>query len=443
MVMLKTSFAPPMFCAVCIGLLAAISHAPAGAQAQSATVVDRASEARAAVAAAEPAAWPQWRGPGRTGILPGKFPTQLKDGALQKLWRVELPPGYSGPVVAGDAVFVAGTENQKREVVRALDRKTGEQLWETSWAGSLSVPFFAASNGSWIRATPAYDNGRLYVAGMRDRLTCLNAQDGKEVWTVDFPKQVGTAAPSFGYVSSPLVDGNAVYTQAGGAVVKLDKLTGKIIWRKLKDGGGMSGSAFSSPIIAEVAGKRQLIVQTRTTLAGMNLEDGNVLWSRKIPAFRGMNILTPVVYRDSIFTSTYGGKSLLVDISSQGGRLSASEKWVNKTQGYMSTPVVIDGHAYLHRKDQRVSCIDLSNGELKWTSRPFGKYWSMVARGNTILALDEKGYLYLLAADPAAFKLLDSRNISDAPTWAHLAVAGDTLFVRELNAVAAYRHVGK
>ncbi len=387
--------------------------------------------------------WTQWRGPGRTAILPGAFPRKLDDDALKQLWRVELPPGYCGPVIAGDMVFVAGTKDSKTEVVKALDRKTGKQVWETSWPGAIKVPFFAASNGSWIRATPAYDEGRLYVAGIRDRLTCLDAATGKEVWTIDFPEAVGTATPSFGYVSSPLVDGDAVYTQAGAAVVKLNKATGKIIWRKMKDGGGMSGGAFSSPIIANVQGKRQLLVQTRTKLAGMDLNSGEVLWSQDIPAFRGMNILTPVVHNNSIFTSTYGGKSLLLNIKETSGAWTATQKWENKTQGYMSTPVVIDGHAYLHRKDQRVSCIDLSNGELKWTTRPFGKYWSMVARGKSIMALDERGTLYHVAANPEEFTLLDSRKISEDPTWAHLAVVGDTFYIRELNAIAAYVHSGE
>jgi hypothetical protein len=63
----------------------------------------------------------------------------------------------------------------------------------------------------------------------------------------------------------------------------------------------------------------------------------------------------------------------------------------------------------------------------------------MVAQGDRILALDQRGVLYLVRANPQAFELLDSRKISDQETWAHLAVCGDQLFVRELNAVAAYQ----
>jgi outer membrane protein assembly factor BamB len=105
----------------------------------------------------------------------------------------------------------------------------------------------------------------------------------------------------------------------------------------------------------------------------------------------------------------------------------------------MSSPVVIDGHAYLHLQNKRFTCIDLKTGAQKWSSEPFGQYWSMVAQGDRILALDQTGSLLLIKANPKQFELIDQRKISTAETWAHLAVCGDELFVRELHALAAYR----
>ena len=171
----------------------------------------------------------------------------------------------------------------------------------------MTVPFFAKSNGDWIRATPACDGERLFVAGMRDLLVCLDARTGQERWRFDFVKKLEAPVPDFGCVCSPLVDGDAVYVQAGASVVKLHKQTGELLWRSLKDQGGMWGSVFSSPIIATLGGQRQLVVQTREKLAGLTLETGEVLWSQPVEAFRGMNILTPVVHEDTVFTSAYGG----------------------------------------------------------------------------------------------------------------------------------------
>ncbi|HZZ79028.1 MAG TPA: PQQ-binding-like beta-propeller repeat protein [Gemmataceae bacterium] len=386
------------------------------------------------------AIWPQWRGPARDGQVRGAaWPDRLTKESLKLLWRVPLGPSYSGPIVAEDLVFTTETRNKESEVVFALDRATGKERWRAEWKGAMSVPFFAAANGSWIRSTPAYDGERLYVAGMRDVLVCLDAKSGKEEWRVDFVKELKTSLPDFGFVCSPLVDGNFVYVQAGASVAKLEKKSGKIIWRALKDKGGMYGSAFSSPIIASIAGKRQLIVQGREKLAGVDLDTGDVLWSQVVPSFRGMNILTPTMVGEEIFTSSYGNKAWLYKVSLDKDRFSVAESWTSKTQAYMSSPVIIDGHAYLHLQNQRFTCIDLNSGNRTWTSdAPFGQYWSMVAQGKRILALDQNGELLLIQANPKELQIINRLKVGQN-TWAHLAVCGNELFIRELNAMAVYR----
>ena len=360
------------------------------------------------IPAAEPSAaatWPQWRGPSRDGRIgaPAVWPKSLAADALVSSWRVPLGPSYSGPIVSESSVFTTETLDRKREVVRAFDRRTGQQRWEASWEGALSVPFFAKSNGDWIRSTPAYDGENLFVAGMRDVLVCLNATAGDVRWRVDFTETLKSPLPAFGFVCSPLVTDSHVYVQAGASVCKLDKQSGKILWRTLEDDGGMWGSAFSSPLLAEVAGRQQLLVQTRERLAGVEPETGEVLWSQVIPTFRGMNILTPTVSGDCVFTSSYRGTSLLLRLKSAAGAVTAEEAWTNKVTGYMSSPVLIDGHIYLHLQNQRFTCIDLASGETRWTTTPFGKYWSMVANGDRILALDQRVELLLVRANPERF----------------------------------------
>lgn len=385
--------------------------------------------------------WNQWRGPSRDGQVTGpEWPDRLSDNYLQPSWRVILGPSYSGPVVSAEAVFVTETKDKSTEIVRALARATGKELWKVEWQGAISVPFFAKRNGDWIRATPAFDGKSLYVAGMRDLLVSLDAKTGKEQWRVDFTKVFSTAPPEFGLVCSPLLDGNALYIQAGNAAVKLDKRTGKVLWRALNNEQSsiMTNGAFSSPVMATVAGQKQLIVQTREQLAGVDPETGRQLWIQNVPSFRGMNILTPVVFGDAIFTSSYQNKSWLYRINKGAVDFTVSQAWENNAQGYMSTPVVIDGHAYLHMGNQRFTCINLKTGERTWTSKPFGKYASLVAQRDRILALDERGVLLLIKANPKEFELLSEKQISEDETWAHLAIAGDELFIRELNAVAAW-----
>jgi outer membrane protein assembly factor BamB len=322
-------------------------------------------------------------------------------------------------------------------VVTALDRRTGEQLWQVEWEGALQVPFFAASNGSWIRATPACDGERLYVAGIRDVLVCLEAATGKELWRVDFVEKYGTPLPAFGFASSPLLAGDHVYVQAAASFVKLDKLTGEAVWRTAVDSEAAMDSAFSSPIMARLGGRDVLVVQTRETLKGIDVETGDELWSQEIKAFRGMNILTPTVYQEALFTSAHSGRTQLWKVPTAAGELE--EAWYNSAQGYMGSPVIIGDHAYLHLRNQRFSCMDLRTGEEAWRTKPYGKYWSLVAQGNRILALDETGDLRLIEADPQEFRLLDERHVTDASSWAHVAVSGEQVFVRSLDALIAYR----
>jgi outer membrane protein assembly factor BamB len=337
-------------------------------------------------------------------------------------------------------VFTTATVDKKTEVVTAYDRKTGKKLWSAEWAGAMEVPFFAAKNGSWIRSTPAYDGERLYVAGIRDVLICLDGGTGKVHWRVDFPAETKSELPTFGFVCSPLVDETAVYVQAGASLAKVDKRTGKVVWRALTDGGGMMGSAFSSPVVATLGGKEQLLVQTRAKLAGVDRQTGAVLWEREVPSFRGMNILTPVPFGDGVFTSTYGGTTQLIRVAGADGKLTPADGWSVKYEGHMTSPVVVDGHAYLLGKDQRAICFDLKSGKETWRSeKRFGQYWSLVANRDKVLALDDRGTLYLLKANPKEFEVLAERRVADAEAWAHLAVAGDEVFVRDLHGLSAFR----
>lgn len=383
--------------------------------------------------------WTQFRGPERSGAAPGApWPENFK--GLQQSWQVKLDKGYPGPIVDAARVYVAETATAETEIVRALDRKTGKELWRASWPGKHSVPFFAKKNGDWIRATPAFDGQTLYVAGMEEVLVALDAVTGKEKWRVDFPKQFKVAKPDFGFSSSPLLDGDSLIVQAANSVIRLNKKTGAVEWRVLaREADIMDSGAFSSPAMATLNGRRQLLIQSRTNLFGLDPATGAVLWSQEVPHYRGMNILMPTVWGNKVFTSSYRMDSYMFEISANGAKLESKEVWRNKAKGYMSTPIVLDGYAYLHLANQRFTCIDLRNGETKWTTEPYGQYWSMAVRDGKILALDERGQLLLIKASPEKFELLDTKEISNSPTWAHIAVAGNELFIRELNAVTAYR----
>ncbi len=385
--------------------------------------------------------WTQWRGPNRNGkIEAGDWPSSLGEETLKKQWSNVLAEGYASPVLTEERVFSVETRNKSEEVVRAFDRDSGDQIWEYVLPGAMKVPFFAAKNGSWARSTPATDGTRLFVLSMLDVLTCLEVSTGREIWQVDFKEREGIGVPSFGGVSSPLIDGDSIIVQGGSAVAKLNGGNSENIWRVLEDRRGMFGGAFSSPVITHLHGLRQLVVQTRSTLGGINLGNGDILWSTPVEASRGMNILTPAVVGNRIFTATYGGGSFCYEVLENSEGFSVELIWQKKKiEGYMSSPVIVGNHIYHHGRDKRLRCMSIETGESLWVSdRVFGQYWSMVANGSRVLALDQSGELFLFEASPLSFEMIDERKISDEATWAHLAISGNQLFVRSLKGLAAY-----
>ena len=389
--------------------------------------------------------WDQWRGPTRDGAA-AALPDSLGEGDLKEAWRATLGPSYSGPVTDGAKVYTTETVGAAEEVVRAFDAATGEPVWETRWAGALSVPFFAKANGDWIRSTPALAGGALYVAGMRDVLVALDAATGDEKWRVDFAAVSGREPEAFGHVASPLVHDGAVFAHTIAGFSKLDAATGTIQWTVLGDGADMmSGGAFSSPVAATVGGVPQLVVQTRAALCGVDPASGKTLWKQPVEAFRGMNILTPTVVpapadggATRLLTSTYGGGTMTYEVTKTAAGFAVKTLWENNRQGYMSSPVVVGEYAYQHLKNDRAVCYSLATGEAAWTTRPFGGYWSLATDGENVLALDAGGDLLLFAADPAEFRLLDRRTVTDKTSWAHVAVVPGRVYVRALDALIAY-----
>ena len=392
-----------------------------------------------AAAAGEAWDWTQWRGPDRDGQVPA-LPGSLAD--LKADFQLSLEPSYSGPVADADRIYTTMTENKEREVVLAIDRATGKEAWRASWDGAMKVPFFAASNGSWIRATLALHDGRLYVAGMKDVLVCLDAGTGEIVWKKDFVAAVGTSVPMFGNVCSPLViDGPQplVVVQSADSVIALDAGTGEQVWRSLAAGEGGEDGAFSSPALAtDAPGGPQLLVQTRSDLAGLNPQTGDVIWQTPVEAYRGMNILTPT-YRVAgdtleVFTSSYGGGSTLYAVTGK----SVSTKWTNKSEAYMASPVLVGDRLVVPLRNQRTAAIDWNTGETIWTSTPYGKYWSMVTDGEQVLALDQRGSLYRLDVSGEKLAVLESREISPTETWGYLAWDGRQLMIRRLDGLDVY-----
>ena len=395
--------------------------------------------------AGDDATWPQWRGPKRDGsVIGGSWPDTLQAPVLKKLWREELPPSYSGTVVSTDKVFVTYTRDEMYEGVRALNRNNGKQVWQSEWKVTMKVAGLGTGMGSWIRATPAYEQDGLFVAGMPDLLVSLDPDTGAEQWRADFHARYGTPIPELGFVCSPLVVEDGVYVQTADSFVKVDRKTGRSVWRcmerKEKGSEGMGQGSYSSPDFAVIKGRPQLLVADIDAIAGVDPVSGKVLWNRVLDSYDQGCILAPIVYGNGIFTSTRASRTGHYPLVYGNGQFSLTDGWKNKLIVYMSSPIIMGDFAYLHLKNGRFACVDLRDGKINWISnRPFGKYCSMVWLKDRILGLTDDGRLLLIQADPDQFILIDSRHIASDETWGHLAIVGQDIYIRERNAVTAYR----
>lgn len=171
---------------------------------------------------------------GKAGV-----PLVQPDGLLVVLGKV-APGGHGCALVAEPA-------DKESEVVLALDRRPATSVGARNGKARCrypSSPLPTEVESAPLRHTTANACMPQVCATFS---SCLNAESGQEKWRVDFVSRFDTPLPAFGFVCSPLVDGNAVYVQAGASVRETRQTDRRDDWRTLDDGGGMFGSPFSLP----------------------------------------------------------------------------------------------------------------------------------------------------------------------------------------------------
>src|SRR3954463_2544603 len=139
--------------------------------------------------------------------------------------------------VAGGRVYLLDRRKGPPEVERVLclDAADGKPLWTHEYPAAYGKMEY----GNGPRATPTVHAGRVYTFGAVGHLHCLDAATGKVVWARDTVKEFNGRVPTWGHACSPLVDGDRLVVQIGGApdadLVAFDRHTGKEVWRSLRD----------------------------------------------------------------------------------------------------------------------------------------------------------------------------------------------------------------
>jgi len=386
--------------------------------------------------------WPQWRGPTRTGVATGFAARSAWPEALRPAWKAEVGLGHSSPVVSDDRVYVF-TRQGEDEVLQAFELATGKSLWRQAHPTAYRVNPAASSHGPGPKATPVVDAGRVYTLGISGIVSAHDAATGRVVWRKEFATEFPSTSPTYGAAQSPLVDQGRVIVHVGGdsngALTAFDAATGSVAWSWKGDGPG-----YGSPVIADIAGTRQVVTLTETMLAGVAADSGRLLWSVPFTTEYTQNAVTPVVSGNVVIFSglEHPVKALRV-VASKGGGWSTETVWENPDLSlYMSSPVLMAGRLYgfSHRRKGQLFCLDAATGKTLWLSDGRqGDNASLVAAGDAILALTTEGELIVFEAGGAAFKILKRYTVADTPTWAHEAVVHDGVLVKDERHLAYLR----
>lgn len=380
--------------------------------------------------------WPQWRGPKRDGVAKS-FP-QVWPEKLPSAWRVEVGEGYSGPVMDEARVYVHARQGDS-EVVRALDRQTGREVWKQSYPVSVTVDSAAASTGLGPKATPCLADGRLYTFGLSGILTCFTADQGRVVWRQTFDR-FRKRWPLYGASTSPLIyDGLCIIWAGGpdaGAMYALDAKTGQQRWANPLDGPG-----YASPIVVTVGGQLQLITQSQRFLVALDSKTGRELWKQQFVTGYDQNSVTPLVVNDLLIYSGYQ-KSLYAGKLAKGRPVTPSWE-LREHPLYMSSPVVVDDTLYgvSMKSGATLVAVNLADGQVLWQRERVdgSEYASLTVAGRVLLLLNTAGEATVLAHDRQQFRPLRTYQLGESSTWAHPALAADVLITKDKTHVEAWR----
>lgn len=394
--------------------------------------------AAASVAAQD---WPQWRGPSRDGVATGFSAPAAWPGALRKVWQVSAGAGHSSPVVVGERVYLFHRQGDE-EVVSALDLGSGREIWRHGYPAPYSVNSAAFAHGKGPRSTPVVDGGHVYTIGVGGILSCLDAASGRLVWRKDFAKEFRASSPLYGTSVSPAVDGGLLLVHVGGhddgAFMALDAGSGAVRWSAKGD-----GPAYTSPVIATLAGTRQVVTQTQSHVVGLAAASGERLWAIPFTTDYDQNAVTPVVDGDLVIYSGLDKGVQAARIVRSANAWSAQPAWHNtEVSLYLSSPVLAGGRLYgiSHRQKGQFFALDPRSGRTLWLSEGRqGESAAVVALGRHLLLLTTEGRLVVAPADAASFKPVVTYKVADSPTWAHPALTGRGLLVKDALNLALWR----
>ncbi len=390
-----------------------------------------------ATALAQQGPWPQWRGPGRddlsteTGLL-----ESWPEGGPKKLWTIATCGlGYSGPAIVDGRLYILGSRSGS-EMVFCYNAKNGAEIWKAPLGPELKNDW-----GNGPRGTPTVDmqaGGKfLYTVGGQGNLVCLRTKDGSEVWSKAM-QDFGGITPRWGYSESPLIDQEKLlYTPGGkqGAIVALDKATGKLLWQteEITD-----RAHYSSIVVKQHAGKTMGVQLLVSQVVGFDLEDGTVLWT--VPWGGSVAVVpTPVFWEDCVYvTSGYGAGCMLVRIADDWTAEVVYDS--NLISNHHGGVILLGEHLYGHSNRKGWTCQNIATGKNVWQDRRKLGKGAIAYADERFYCLDEDtGEVAIIAASSKGWKehgrfTLQPQSELRSPQgriWTHPVIADGRLYLRD------------
>lgn len=394
-----------------------------------------ASRPEPTAAARAGAYWTDLRGPRRDGHYTEQpIVTNWPARGPRLVWSQPIGGGYASFVVAEGRAF---TIEQRRELeaVIAYQLDNGREAWVYTYPAE----FTEWMGGDGPRATPTYHGGLVYSLGATGHLVCLSAANGKPLWEKDVLADNGRVNLHYGMAASPLVYEEKLIVSTGEgapgrAVVAYHRLTADRIWSALDD-----KAAYVSPVLATLAGRRQVVTVTASRVVSLDPEDGRLLWEHPWTVQYDNAICMPVtVAPNRVFISAgYGAGCVLLEVTEAGGTWSARPVWRNRNmKNKFNASVFWEGHLY--GLDEGVlCCVDAETGERKWRDGRYGYGQLLLARGHLVIVGGD-GDLALVRADPAGFAEVHRSPALRGKTWNVPAFAQGRLLVRNSATMACY-----
>ena len=381
--------------------------------------------------------WPGLLGPQRDGWvehfkIPARWPKQLK-----KEWSVEVGAGYGTPLVEGQRVYQHARQGEE-EVIWCVDLASGKQIWRKSYKNPFKIGGGGERHGKGPKSCPVMADGRLFTLSITGMIHAWDVESGSLLWRKDYRgKWEKGNQPNWGVSTSPIVDGERLIVHLGndgvGALMAFDVKSGREVWSQ-----GEHGTSYSSPLLVEIAGVRQVVQWNHETLAGVESRTGKLLWEYPAPhRSHNQNMPTPVFHKGRILLGGENRGIKCLEPLLKDGKWSVNRLWHQRKVALdMSTAVINGDHLYgmSHFKMGQIFCLDPRDGTIRWLSEGrVGQNVAFLALEGHVAALRANGELRIIAADPAAYRARAAYRVAPDQTWAPPVLLDSKILIKDLN----------